>query len=64
MENLRFNLRKTEEGMGGSTKPEDLLEENRGGMGGSRPVFLLRKRKELEVLSYGPLFEGYSFIKD
>ena len=34
LENLRFNLRKTEGGMGGSTKPEDLLEENRGGMGG------------------------------
>ena len=29
------NLRKTKVGDGGSTKPEDLLKENRGGMGGS-----------------------------
>ena len=42
--------------MEGSTKPVDLLEENRGGIEGSRPVFYLRKQKELEheVSIYGP----------
>ena len=37
--NLRFNLRKIEGGEGVITKPEGLLEENKGGEGGGLELF-------------------------
>ena len=37
--NLRFNLRKIEEGEGVTIKPKVLLEENKGGEGGGLELF-------------------------
>ena len=45
-------MRKTKGGV--ETKPEEKLEENKGGGRGSEAIFSKRKQKELEVLIYGP----------